>query len=130
MTVVLKSAKSRYGHGTGERTPNIYTNRQSRGHRNRSELASSASETALKTGVTTTVYNREVGMTDEEYFGVDTSVSYNVGIERSDSESIPMANLQSPRTIKTAKYLDGADRNGIMRTTKVVTHTENAAPSA
>ncbi|KAF1355336.1 hypothetical protein BDV97DRAFT_289559 [Delphinella strobiligena] len=140
VVMALKSARNTLGVST-QRAGEQYTiprdYRRSLGHRNHADLGTSASETALKNGVFATITpgTPDVQSRDSQeisFFGTNSN-SYNVGIERSFSSSnIALEDLAPTIPSSGSKGLKGAERTerqgGIMRTTRVVTHSE-ALPS-
>lgn len=136
VAMALKSARSTLGVST-QRVGEQYTiprdYRGTFGYRKHADLGTSASETAFKNGVFATITpgTPDVQSRDSQeisFFGTNSN-SYNVGIERSfTSSNIALEDLDFPVPSSGSKGFKGAERTkrqgGIMRTTRVVTHSE------
>lgn len=130
--MALKSARSTIGHsghGTVEQVDHSRDARCSRGYKKHGDLESSGSETALKSSALSAITpaSIEYEANHSDYFGVNTVVAYEVDAERSFSDAIPLDDLASSSPGANAKSLEKGERPGIMRTMKIVTHSESIA---
>lgn len=137
---MLKGARSTFGtsqHRSTEGTLHTRSRHRSFGYKKHPDNQSSITEGTLKNGLTSTSspalddYNLRSGSLEKGYFGVNTTVSYAVGAEHSTSASIPLEDMLAKASSSSSKHPPvGAEMGGIMRTMKVVTHSESVAAYA
>lgn len=131
VAVALKNSRNTFGsprHGNFQSHPHTRSQYHGSGHRIPIDHESCISRTALKNNfISTSTSAPDDYMSsslEKSRFGFSTNVSYVVNAERSLSGSFPLENIAST-SLPNKGASTTADLGGIMRTTKVSTHSES-----